>query len=950
MGTWWRSEEMTYMSLIISEEAAPTVVRELGILGCLQFTDLSPDLTPFQRRYVSYVKRCDEIERKIRFLHGEAKKLGVRITPGGNVEDFVRNAHKNEQASGSYLLEGLETKLDKLEQQYLELNKYNAKLAEEYTSKVEYNELLLKVRKVAYVQAQLNNSDKEEHLHLESLHEAGSGHGVQLSPLLSAEHHIKVERGEKSSGEVMEFSNIAGTVKTADRTRFERMLFRATRGNCYVRFATIPDEVKDSNDKPLDKVIFWVFYKSSSIESKIQRICDAFGAKRYDVSEVQHPEALARIHQTNFKEMQEAKKILSISSDTRLKLTKEVAKDLEEWLWIVRREKGIYHTLNLFKMDIANGVLRARGWITNDLMDKAKRGIQRGHALANLTNNALFERVPEIWPSPPTHFVTNKYTYAFQEFVNTYGVPRYGEANPALFTAATFPFLFGVMYGDIGHGSILTMASTYLVLTEKKGEERGADEMVKSIYSARYMLLGMGICSVYAGLIYNDYFSIGLNLFGSSFAWFKYETGEKAQLKGDYGDPLNVYPFGVDPAWHVANNDLLFFNSMKMKMSVILGIIQMIWGVCLKGANASFYKSKLDLFTEFVPQFIFAVGFFGYMVVLIFVKWSINWDNRMKLGSCNYDINGNFGKCSLTPSAAVPLPSCYNMLGKACTANSLLSDVCTLGYGGTSGGCQPPNLITTLINIALKPGSVDEPMYSGQGGVQTILLLLAFISVPWMLCCKPCYLRSENNKHEKHKKEHKAVTSHTANPLLEGVEAGHANPHEGHGAGAHHTEEHHEYPPGFQGGHGPHDGGHGHGEFNFGEIMIHQAIETIEFVLGMVSNTASYLRLWALSLAHTELATVFWEKAMLAGLSTNSPIGVVVVRLGFSHFLSIAFNFSPSHFCSSQHSPPLSLSPSGLLHLRDGDLRRAACHGRARVLPPRSAPALGGVPKQVFQS
>lgn len=118
---------------------------------------------------------------------------------------------------------------------------------------------------------------------------------------------------------------------------------------------------------------------------------------------------------------------------------------------------------------------------------------------------------------------------------------RYKEINPALFTAATFPFLFGVMYGDIGHGSCLTAFGLYMILTERILTQRGTSDSIKELYSARYMLFLMGIMAIYAGLIYNDYFSIGLDLFGTRWTFVDEVDGAPATYAGAYGDAKLVY-------------------------------------------------------------------------------------------------------------------------------------------------------------------------------------------------------------------------------------------------------------------------------------------------------------------------------------------------------------------------------------------------------------------------
>uniref|UniRef100_A0A8C1WFE6 V-type proton ATPase subunit a n=1 Tax=Cyprinus carpio TaxID=7962 RepID=A0A8C1WFE6_CYPCA len=752
MGCLFRSEEMCLVQLFLQAGSAYNCISELGELGLVEFRDLNPNVNAFQRKFVSEVRRCEEMEKTFKYLEQEISRslcpplkgplpTATPIPPAPQPRELLSIEEESERLARE--LREVSRNRDSIRNQLTQLSQYRGVLKQS---------ILLPTSQVPPTT-------------------------LETTALLDSRQDMRL-------------SFVTGVVHPWKVPAFERLLWRACRGYIIVDFwemeerLEVPDTVRedDSVDCLLHfhDITYLSFHKREGILQGLEsRIVDI-------------------------------KMVLSQTEQYMQQLLTRCVCQMPQWKIRVQKCKAVQMVLNLCSPSVTEKCLIAEAWCPVAKLSLLQSALIEGTRKSGSSVDSFYNRLPAP-TSPPTLFDTNTFTSSFQNIVDAYGVASYREVNPAVYTIITFPFLFAVMFGDVGHGLLMTLAALWMILEERDPKMRNnTNEIWRMLFGGRYLILLMGLFSIYTGAVYNECFSKGLSPLSSG--WHlkpmmqHYNWSDETLRSNQYltldpnvtGVFQGPYLFGIDPIWSLANNHLTFLNSYKMKMSVIIGVIHMTFGVCLSFFNYMYSGDVSSMFLVLIPELVFMLCLFGYLVFMVVFKW--------------------------------------------------------IAFGPQDSDRAPSILIHFIDMFVFAENPDNPPLYPGQMIVQRVLVCLALLAVPVLLLGRPLFLyfRHRTNRRTLQEEQRPLVTDTSSiNAQLGDLEGG---------------------------------GGTEDQEFDCTEVFMHQAIHTIEYCLGCISNTASYLRLWALSLAHAQLSEVLWVMVMRISLSWQGYVGSVLLSVIFSVF------------------------------------------------------------------
>ncbi|XP_022184983.2 V-type proton ATPase 116 kDa subunit a1 [Nilaparvata lugens] len=640
----------------------------------------------------------------------------------------------------------------------------------------------------------------------------------QLSHLFS--------KAETSPSETSSLEMMMGTINQEKAFEFERTLWRVSMGNVFLHYDRLPIKLEDpETGHQVMKIVFIVVFQGGNLKTKIKKLMESYRAKTYECPD----SATERwaVYKDVCDRIENLDEVLHESTLQKRNILEEAAKYVEYWSVMVLKAKATYHTMNGFNWtDEKKKMLVAEFWIPDCHMDDLTAVMDSKKF--QFAKPALYK--VEVDEMPPTYYNLNKFTQVFQEMVDSYGASTYREVNPAPYLVITFPFLFSVMFGDWGHGMIMTVASLWLIINEKRLRPMVQEnEVYRMFYNGRYITLLMGMFSIFSGLMYNECFGRATSLFASGWQVAPaLETLNSGDSKSTELAPdvsfTRPYWFGIDPVWHLSKNSIVFKNSIRMKLSIIFGVSQMIFGLYISVENYIYFGMYRKIFTVFLPQLIFIASLFLYLIVLIFMKW--------------YTYGPRRGVIYSSP-------------------------------------CAPPILNTFISMILFTSREANENcdlyMFNAQEELQLFLVIVATICIPWLFFVEPIIIIfSGNPNSSKHaievssKEDEQRIQSELSPIESTDISAKHPR---------HFFQQHEENQTAI-------------------DIFIHQGIHAIEFILGSISNTASYLRLWALALAHEQLSEVSWNQVMRRALANDCNIFMKIVSVYLAFivwaFLTIA--------------------------------------------------------------
>eukprot|EP00808_Paulinella_micropora_P004512 g44414.t1 len=844
MGGIFRSVDMTYVTISISQDDYRATMKAIGALGKLHilgddehtWSKAQTEQKAHMMECLYWLRKVKEVEDLMQTYNISADRIGNHVVRAPDPLHYVKERISPVQEEIGRHLYFLAENARALARDLEEIAVLNQLRDNIVAAGGDFGLELNSPRP-----AKRDSTKRSASEMVSLLHADNEAESLEES-ICATESPIKKPREDRPAPPIRKV--IAGTIPRGRQGLIKRMLYRATRGNYVAKFVLMKSEPQDflTINTNVPKSVFYAMVLGDRNESMVKSICLSLGAQFFTLprSVQDCDEKLARARE----DLQHQKEIRKQTEAAVLQTLQRLAWDgrtspLRVWKQLLQDEVAISEALMCCRF--YNTTISFECWLPTESLGDLRSALN--HAVQGTGVPPAFvddqSPPPAQFARPPTCFNTNKYTDPFQIIVNTYGVPRYKEVNPGLFTIVTFPFLFAVMYGDVGHGSCLFLFGCLLLLKESSllnSQRKGQlGEIGELVFGGRYLIFLMGFFSLYCGFIYNDCFSVGLRLFPSG--WERRGMNIKLHSTG------YIYPFGIDYAWYGSSNKLAFLNSYKMKLAVILGVVHMTFGLLLSLSNHLYFKDRYSIWFQFVPQILFLWCTFGYMVILILYKFSVDWS----------------------------------------TVNQ-----------------TPPSLLTTMIGMFISPGNVpvDTQLYTGQATLQVFLLVVAVLSVPVMLLVKPLLKHAEQSKQPLPRDSQRAslldchlpssqqqsispsqsarweavedeldletaedrqesiIRRRDATPSSKGLQTESRS-----GQPQRNDDDPRKVLKAFKEHH------------DFGEDLLHQAIHTIEFVLGTVSNTASYLRLWALSLAHAQLAEVFWENLIILD---KGPIALVI--------------------------------------------------------------------------